>query len=1448
MINKTTSNYKNYDNINLINKKSPPSTVNSNLSVISLTTAQNSNSKTSQKFTWQTSGNNTQIINQTANSTATTNSNNPIIRHQMVNKNVVANFNRTVQSDPVQYLVKKSPNPTIVILTKPATSTSASSSNSVANPANSNNSTITAITNNDLLNQNKIHQLQNFNQNTLQNKTFNLTDTSNTINSNIFLPQLPLSDSNSNIIYSTANSTNYTNKTMKTNTVSTNINSPNIIHQQIQYTLTNTANNNINSINVNSLLKPLQPITLIPVNNLNKDKNIVYKLNNIISNNNLTVDNNKMQSFISTPHVLESNAIISNNSMEINDSDIEISTATIEIDSTEVEIEPSQIEIQETSIENVDKYSEKCSEKLIPLLESIPSENNSITNNDLPLINRKNIKRSVITRLDVNNSNKSSDVTRCICEMDHDDGFMICCDKCLVWQHIACMLVNRKKIPEKFFCEKCLPRTVNISKAKSIQKKYIKKLKKILLKNEQQSASTSALASSMSYIENKTDTESSDLDESECEENSLSLDGFIKIEGSELDGQKQKSSENANLNLDTISEVQENKDMNSSNSANDKENENKIVKAINNNQNVLLNELNVENKIQLKNDINNNKKRNRTKTIREELANNKSKNQGECSLTLKLDNEIDKKANNDEIKSEIKQQNNNNDLFHKVENKNDNENFVKDNYKKFKQNQYSDEFLKLFVNKIKLSKPIDLILNDLTKNTIDSLCNSSFQKKNNKTELMKLEKKISSNTLAQSNVAGIDLRIKDTFFQIKAKQSIKSDQIIGEYFGKIMLEEESRSNSNPFMLFYDIHLENLQSASNNSSTSSSFISSSSNNTIKSDKSFKASICIDSSTIGNNSRYIRKSCAPNSKIMHLIDNNGEIHFFITSTANILKGDEITLPFDYNKNEINKENCNCFICLCETKNCYIKSQQNHVSNGQIKVCILNKISDSDSKKMSSVKRKSENSAEINVTNIKEHIEDKNKSDSNLFKNEVITNKEFSKKENNESKINPSSIKKQNDVNEKKNTELNKKQTANIETNKCLSREDRKLMSYVRVIEKLEKQGIRKKELKQQKIDAAINIPQLKTVLDDNSEKPIENKKDIIKNSKKSILNVKNQHEQTDHEIVSIIGNGLIQTSKKDEIQIDFNSKMLNSNSTAILKSENISNNSYSACELNANLKTKSPDFSFVNLSIKPRDTLALLQRNITSPSLLSSENNNSFEKNISITVNTEYPIKQSVPPLNNDDGSSISPNINQHVFNPKKYWLKCSSVSSDTTDQCQSSPNLNSQPLKKRRHMFQDCESSKNSLSEIEKNDLEETEKKTLENLNLAKSNLEKNIENSNNCYFQMDVPDCYVQPPISMTIPMYLNPELNLPFYNSYFSSQHNNLVNNSTQDGLIQNDQSFLLSSSPSINQLYYTGCSNSVVLCDNVNDLNQINITANAEAAAALEAQKRKKVNFRKN
>lgn len=71
---------------------------------------------------------------------------------------------------------------------------------------------------------------------------------------------------------------------------------------------------------------------------------------------------------------------------------------------------------------------------------------------------------------------EDEEITLCVCDFTHDDGYMICCDRCLVWQHVDCMFMDRKNIPEEYMCGKCQPRPVNRQRARSIQMRKLEEL------------------------------------------------------------------------------------------------------------------------------------------------------------------------------------------------------------------------------------------------------------------------------------------------------------------------------------------------------------------------------------------------------------------------------------------------------------------------------------------------------------------------------------------------------------------------------------------------------------------------------------------------------------------------------------------------------------------------------------------------------------------------------------------------------------------------------------------------------------------------------------------------------------------------------------------------------------------------------------------------------------
>lgn len=58
-----------------------------------------------------------------------------------------------------------------------------------------------------------------------------------------------------------------------------------------------------------------------------------------------------------------------------------------------------------------------------------------------------------------NGHEKDDDVIRCICGLYKDEGLMIQCDKCMVWQHCDCMGVSTDV--EHYLCEQCGPRPVD---------------------------------------------------------------------------------------------------------------------------------------------------------------------------------------------------------------------------------------------------------------------------------------------------------------------------------------------------------------------------------------------------------------------------------------------------------------------------------------------------------------------------------------------------------------------------------------------------------------------------------------------------------------------------------------------------------------------------------------------------------------------------------------------------------------------------------------------------------------------------------------------------------------------------------------------------------------------------------------------------------------------------
>lgn len=268
--------------------------------------------------------------------------------------------------------------------------------------------------------------------------------------------------------------------------------------------------------------------------------------------------------------------------------------------------------------------------------------------------------------------------------------------------------------------------------------------------------------------------------------------------------------------------------------------------------------------------------------------------------------------------------------------------------------------------------------------------------------------------------------------------------------------------------------------------------------------------------------------------------------------------------------------------------------------------------------------------------------------------------------------------------------------LNNGKNLSREDRKLMSYMKVIEKLERQTNRKKELKEQR-EAAKLAAASSAKPDDNSGNTVKENDTATSNTTKA--NAKKQPRLS-------IKQEFVQNNPK----VDQEHKLADMEIEHIIqKGGNKTENSGGASSANTTFHQhpiESPDYSFVNLAIQPRQTLDLLQRNLSSPAgllvpcrvktLEPLENDVDFilkhQRNNNSSLNSPNPLSPANMIASPVDASDYS---RRDFFNPKKHWLKCSSISTESYSNLDPSTPMSAPPLKKRRHMVQFDEDSQQS---------------------------------------------------------------------------------------------------------------------------------------------------------
>ncbi|GAM22294.1 hypothetical protein SAMD00019534_054690 [Acytostelium subglobosum LB1] len=118
--------------------------------------------------------------------------------------------------------------------------------------------------------------------------------------------------------------------------------------------------------------------------------------------------------------------------------------------------------------ESSDNNNKQSSSSKTPSTTTTTTTSSTSTTSTTPLSSSKKSKNKGKAKQEKDDASASNDennnesIIRCICNNNIDQGLMIQCEKCDVWQHSICFGIKQQQaVPKHYYCELCVPRAMN---------------------------------------------------------------------------------------------------------------------------------------------------------------------------------------------------------------------------------------------------------------------------------------------------------------------------------------------------------------------------------------------------------------------------------------------------------------------------------------------------------------------------------------------------------------------------------------------------------------------------------------------------------------------------------------------------------------------------------------------------------------------------------------------------------------------------------------------------------------------------------------------------------------------------------------------------------------------------------------------------------------------------